>query len=442
MSHPTEKSAPASPCGNGGCATGARQHIQELVRKQHKMEAGETLRKVEHEFPDNPEAMGYFYDLFRKNYCDGTPLHDGKPVVGNLCVQVPDELVRACGAVPVRLCNGAYTLDQIGAEGLPARTCPLIKATMGAFQSQALPPFEDLALVVNPTTCDQKKKAAEQIGAMGYPVHTLEYPPVKESEAAREYWRAAVRDFARTLPRHTGHRLTRRRLKAAIRDVDRAQAEYRRLHTLRQAAPAPILGKDVFLVTNAYFFDEIGRWTDAVAKLNDEIEARAASGFAAAQRRAPRILFTGSPPIFPNLKLPMLIEQSGAVVVADEVCSANRMLHDRVAVEEWFLYDMVDALADRYLKPCTCPIFDTSTDRQRRLKAMAEQFQVDGVVYQAFSGCQVYELEHRAIAEALQAAELPVMYIETDYSPDDMGQLSTRVEAFIESIKAKKRPRK
>jgi benzoyl-CoA reductase/2-hydroxyglutaryl-CoA dehydratase subunit BcrC/BadD/HgdB len=411
----------------------------EIIRKRHAAEAGETLRRVEHEFPDNPGAMEYFYELFRKVYCQNEAVHDGKPLVGTMCVHVPDELIYAAGAVPVRLCNGAYTFDQIGAERMPARACPLVKATLGALETKAMAPFADLRLVVNPTTCDQKKKAAEQVAELGYPVHTLEVPPTKDSEAAREYWRASVRRFAREIRTHTGRRITRRGLRAAMRAIGAAQSEYRRLHALRRSAPAPILGKDVFLVTGAYFFDDLTRWTEAVARLNDEIEARVATGFAAAQRRAPRILFTGSPPIFPNLKLPLLIEQAGGVIVADEVCSANRMLYDMAAVDEWYLYDMLGAIADRHLKPCTCPIFDTSADRRRKLLEMARSFSVDGVLYQAFSGCQVYEMEHRAIAAALQAQGVPVMYIETDYSPDDMGQLSTRVEAFIESVKSRER---
>jgi benzoyl-CoA reductase/2-hydroxyglutaryl-CoA dehydratase subunit BcrC/BadD/HgdB len=32
-----------------------------------------------------------------------------------------------------------------------------------------------------------------------------------------------------------------------------------------------------------------------------------------------------------------------------------------------------------------------------------------------------------------------MLYVETDYSPDDQGQLSTRIEAFLESIKTRKR---
>jgi benzoyl-CoA reductase/2-hydroxyglutaryl-CoA dehydratase subunit BcrC/BadD/HgdB len=70
---------------------------------------------------------------------------------------------------------------------------------------------------------------------------------------------------------------------------------------------------------------------------------------------------------------------------------------------------------------------------------LAEGFSADGVVYQAFSGCQVYEMEQRSIAEALSTKNIPMLYVETDYSPDDMGQLSTRIEAFLESIKTRKR---
>jgi benzoyl-CoA reductase/2-hydroxyglutaryl-CoA dehydratase subunit BcrC/BadD/HgdB len=199
------------------------------------------------------------------------------------------------------------------------------------------------------------------------------------------------------------------------------------------------LGKDVFLVTNAFFFDDLERWTTAVEALNAELAQRQADGFKAAQRKAPRILFTGSPPVFPNLKLPILIEEAGGVVVADETCSANRMLYDMTAVDEWLLHDMVDGLADKYLKPCTCPIFTRNDDRRRRLLELAAQFEVDGVVYQSFAGCQVYEMEQRGIADTLNAKGIPMLYVETDYSPDDMGQLSTRIEAFLESIKNRKR---
>ena len=70
---------------------------------------------------------------------------------------------------------------------------------------------------------------------------------------------------------------------------------------------------------------------------------------------------------------------------------------------------------------------------------MVRGFNVDGVVYQAFSGCHLYEMEHKGIGKMLETEGIPMLYIETDYSPEDTGQLSTRIEAFMESIKARKR---
>jgi benzoyl-CoA reductase/2-hydroxyglutaryl-CoA dehydratase subunit BcrC/BadD/HgdB len=403
-------------------------------------EAEVMLNHIVDDFIDNPAAMTYFYDLFRHAFIEGKPLERSGPGIGTTCIQVPEELIYATGGTPVRLCNGAYHYDQVGADFMPAKSCSLVKATLGRLHSEkAVPDVGKLELIVNPTTCDQKKKAAQMMEGMGYQVYDLDLPSAKDNEAAREYWRRVVKQLAARLQKTTGKRLTRKSLQAAMAKTSRAQAAFRALHNFRRKAPSLILGKDVFLVTNAYFFDDIDRWSAAVEALNAELAQREAEAFSAAQKKAPRIVFTGSPPIFPNIKLPLLIEEAGGVVVADETCSANRMLYDMTAVDEWLVSHMVESIADKYLKPCTCPIFTRNDDRIRRLLDLAATFNADGVVYQSFAGCQVYEMEQRSVAEALNKAGIPMLYIETDYSPDDMGQLSTRVEAFLESIKTRKR---
>ncbi|HEX8980389.1 MAG TPA: 2-hydroxyacyl-CoA dehydratase family protein [Parasulfuritortus sp.] len=424
--------------------TAANAEPQTFNRSRQAREAEVMLDHLVDDFSDNPAAMGYFYDLFRRVYIQGEALaRPDAPQIGLTCIQAPEELVYAAGATPVRLCNGAYHYDQIGADLMPAKSCSLVKATLGRLhdQEQGVPRVGKLGLVVNPSTCDQKKKAGVMIEDMGYPVHDLEFPNIKESEASRVYWQRSVRDFAVRLQKLTGKRITRKRLNTAMARTRRAQMAFRSLHSLRRKAPSLILGKDIFLVTNAYFFDDLERWTEAVEALVAELKQRDAEGFNAAQKKAPRILFTGSPPVFPNLKLPLLIEEAGGVVVADETCSANRMLYDMPVVDEWLVNHMIDSLADHYLKPCTCPIFTRNDDRRRRLLDLARDFNADGVVYQAFSGCQVYEMEQRSVARTLNEAGIPMLYVETDYSPDDMSQLSTRIEAFIESIKTRKRQR-
>jgi benzoyl-CoA reductase/2-hydroxyglutaryl-CoA dehydratase subunit BcrC/BadD/HgdB len=411
-------------------------------RSRQAGEAQSVLDHIVDDYQDNPQSMHYFYDLFRRVYCQGEELPHAGKLVGTTCIQAPEELIYAFGATPMRLCNGSYHYDQRGADFMPAKSCALVKATLGMLNSETvIPKIGKPDMIVNPSTCDQKKKSTVMIESMGYPVFELEFPNVKESEASREYWRRAVRDFATRLRELTGTKLTRKKLKEAMSKTGRAQVAFRKLHNFRRKSPSLILGKDAFLVTNAYFFDDIERWTAAVEKLNEELAEREAAGFRAVQSKAPRVLFTGSPPIFPNLKLPLLIEEAGGVVVSDETCSSNRMLYDMTAVDEWLLNDMVDSLADKYLKPCTCPIFTRNDDRKRRLLDLVSQFGADGVVYQAFSGCQVYEMEYRSVADELNKAGIPMLYIETDYSPDDRGQLSTRIEAFLESLKNRKKQR-
>jgi benzoyl-CoA reductase/2-hydroxyglutaryl-CoA dehydratase subunit BcrC/BadD/HgdB len=403
------------------------------------MEAAETLRQIT-EFPDNPESMAYFYDLYQSRFKDGMILpQNGKKLVGTMCLQVPDELIVAAGAVPVRLCSGAYAFDQAGGDFMPAKSCPLVRATMGMLQVNNDTMKDNLSTVVIPTTCDQKRSSAEMLRNMDYPVTILEMPATKESDEARTYWQESVKQFALGIQKTCGRKITAKSLNAAVRSKLEAGKLFRSLQQLRTESNPVILGKDIWLVSNSYFFDDPDQWCQAVKGLIAELESRKFENFSAINRKAPRLLFTGSPPIFPNLKLPILVEQAGGLVVADETCSSQRLLHDAVVFDEKNLYDMVPAIADRYLKPCNCPCLTPNTDRAKKILEMVRSDRVEGVVYQAFSGCMPYEMEQRAIGDMLSREGIPMLFVETDYSPEDQGQLSTRVEAFIESIKVKRR---
>jgi benzoyl-CoA reductase/2-hydroxyglutaryl-CoA dehydratase subunit BcrC/BadD/HgdB len=118
------------------------------------------------------------------------------------------------------------------------------------------------------------------------------------------------------------------------------------------------------------------------------------------------------------------------------------MFNDRVSVDEWFLNDMIDSIADKYLKGCTCPIFTKNDDRIRRIVDLVRSYGADGVVYQAFAGCQVYEMEQRSVLAAMEKEGIAILYVESDYSPSQQGQLTTRVEAFVESLKNRRRMKK
>ncbi len=410
-------------------------------QNRHKaMEAVKLLNSIKEDFKHPIKSMDYFYDLFEKVYCKHESLHDDKVKIGTMCIQIPSEIIYALDGVPVRLCNGFYTDDEIGSDLLPQKSCPLIKATVGHFASDN---FTDRPnIVFSPTTCDQKTKAGSIIEHFGHTVIDVDFPRTKESEESREYWRRSVRKFTENLSRFQGKKLTRKNLKNAITKVGYAQSLYHEVSKYRQDEIVSISGTDVFLLTNAFFFDKIDKWIEAMETLIDELEMRSREQINVANKLSPRIIYTGSPPVFPNYKIPHILEQSDAVIVADETCSSNRMFNDMVAVDEWLVNDMIDSISDKYLKACTCPVFTKNNDRIRRIINLVKQYKADGVVYQAFAGCTVYELEQRSVLEAMEKEGIPILYLESDYSPSQGGQLSTRIEAFIESLKTRRRNKK
>lgn len=420
------------------------EHIIETPQQRqnrHKaMEAVHVLNALKEDFKSPIESMGYFYDLFERVYCKHEPLHEGKTKIGTMCIQIPSEIIYALDGVPVRLCNGFYTDDEIGGDLMPQKSCPLVKATVGWFASDNFTDKPDI--VFSPTTCDQKTKAGTIIESFGNTVIDVGFPRTKESEESREYWRSSVKRFAVQLSKFQKKKLTRSNLQHAIQKIGYAQSLYHRLADFRKNNAVPILGVDMFLVTNAFFFDKIDSWIDAAEKLIQELEQRAAQNIHVGGKISPRIVYTGSPPIFPNYKIPLIIESSDALIVADETCSSNRMFNDMAAVDEWNLYDMMDSISDKYLKACTCPVFSKNDDRIRRIIQLVRSYKGDGVIYQAFAGCQVYEMEQRSVLEAMEREGIPILYIESDYSPSQQGQLTTRVEAFVESLKNRRRMKK
>ncbi len=420
-----------------------KHEIESPLEKQNRhkaMEAIKIINTLKDDFKNPIKAMDYFYRLFEDVYCKQKSLHEGKLKVGTMCIQIPSEIIYALDAVPIRLCNGFYSDDEIGSDYMPQKSCPLVRATVGHFASGN---FSDKPhLIYSPTTCDQKTKAGVTIESFGYEVVDVDFPRIKESEISREYFRRSIREFSIDLSKRTGKKLKKSNLKNSIKKIAYAQSLYHNLCEYRKKKKLVINGNDMFFVTNAFFFDKIDSWINAVENLLKECKQREDENLLVNGKISPRIVYTGSPPIFPNYKVPIVIEESDGIIVADETCSSNRMFNDRVAVDEWFVNDMLDSMADKYLKACTCPIFTKNDDRIRRIIDLVKTYSADGVVYQAFAGCTVYEAEQRSVLEAMEKEGIPILYIESDYSPSQGGQLTTRIEAFIESLKTRKRVKK
>lgn len=410
---------------------------KELFYKKSSRIAASYLRRLE-TASGTPEEMMPFFEVLRRVYVEMRSPYEkmGRVMVGTFCAMVPDELIYAAGAYPVRLCSGSFTAYSIS-DGLAARdACPLVKAVAGFACSETMPLYDDCSLMVIPITCDCKKKIAGLLGA-GKKTVVMQIPQEKHADGDGEVFRREIYRFIPRLEEVTGREITAKTLAEAINRIGYAQYEMSRFLKLRRNIPPLLSGAQAMAAMNAYAYMPVDVWADAMRGLNGELEKRLEGKKFVAKGNRPRILLTGSPVAFPNMKLPLLIEEMGGNLVADETCMGDRAIYDPVSIVDVSFDGMVRALADRYIKPCTCPVFADNSQRIFRIRQMVKEYQVQGIVCHILRGCLVYDYEYPVLEEELEKLGIPVIRIESDYNEEDVEQLRIRMEAFIEMIKMK-----
>ena len=147
--------------------------------------------------------------------------------------------------------------------------------------------------------------------------------------------------------------------------------------------------------------------------------------------KKPRILITGCPIGGATEKVIRAVEDNGGVVVTYENCSGAKSI-DKLVDED--NPDVYDALARRYLN-IGCSVMTPNPNRLELLGRLIDEYKVDGVVEMTLQACHTYNVETLAIRRFVNEKKgLPYINVETDYSQADIGQLNTRIAAFIEML--------
>jgi benzoyl-CoA reductase/2-hydroxyglutaryl-CoA dehydratase subunit BcrC/BadD/HgdB len=387
---------------------------------------------------NRPKGMGYFD--FVMSEVHGQRIKElldekeaGRKIIGAYCVFVPEEIVLAANATLVGLCSGAdFAMEEVERR-LPRNTCALIKSAFGFKLGKVCPYLESADMVVGENTCDGKKKAFESLKDLVNNLYVMDLPQVK-SDIGKSLLKSEYLRFKFAVEQLTAVSVTAESLKKAIRTVNAKRAAIQRLSSLRKADPAPISGLDALLTNQVFFYDNPARFTESVNKICDELENRIEQKQGAFPKNTPRILVSGCPQAVPNWKLPFIVETSGAVIVGEESCVGERGTRNLTDDSGSTIEEMMEAIVDRYFK-VDCAIFTPNKERLDHIREMANSYKADGVIHYGLQFCQPYLMEAIPVETALEEDNIPCLRIETDYGMEDMGQLKTRVEAFIEQLR-------
>ena len=394
--------------------------------------------------PNRPKAMEYFNwfmsEIQGQRMVEINDLKaQNKPAVGTFCIFVPEEIVVGAGGSCYGLCGGSPATIADAETELPRNVCPLIKSAHGFAIQKTCGYTQSADFIYGETTCDAKKKTWEILDKHK-PVHVMNIPHMKR-EVDLKMWKGEIESFRSHIEEIAGKKLSLDEMKEGTRIINEKRKAMMRLDSLRGMHPdvVPISGKDGLFVLQVGFMDDPVRYTQKVNELCDELDRRVEEKESVFEKDTPRLMVLGTPFAVPNWKLHTAVETTGGAIINEESCIGHRYYKDSVDLDSVKTEDdMMDKLLDKYAA-VDCAGFTPNTGRIEKIIQMYKDRKADGVIYYTLSFCHTFNVESFLVTEALEKEGIPCLVIESDYSPEDMGQIKTRVEAFLESLTFKKK---
>ena len=379
---------------------------------------------------DLPEVFSEFSEMRQKSFMAAYELKQKNiPFVGTFCTYFPQEIAMAMGACVVGLCSTSDETIPDAEKDLPRNLCPLIKSSYGFAKTDKCPYFYFSDLIIGETTCDGKKKMYEYLGQFK-PVYTMELPNSQSPEGL-ELWTKEIIKLKEKLESHFETTITDEAVREQVKVMNEVRRAMKEFYALTKVEPVPILGQNLFSVLygSSFRFNK--------AKLPDEIRAVVAKVKAEYEQnpnkypKAPRILVTGCPIGGGASKCVKAIEDNGGHVVVFENCSGAKSF-DKLVDED--APDIYRAIAERYLS-IGCSVMTPNPNRLELLGRLIDEYRVDAVVEITLQACHTYNVESLGIKRFVNEVKgIPYMAVGTDYSTADIGQLHTRMAAFIEML--------
>jgi bzd-type benzoyl-CoA reductase N subunit len=349
---------------------------------------------------------------------------DGGKVLGYFCSMVPEELLMAAGTLPFRMRATGSAGPDLADAYFTNLNCTFPRqcfslALDGAFE------FLDGLVCIN--SCDHLRRLYDN-WRRHVPIEFIEFLTLPHQTGPDQiaWYTEEFKKLSTRLEQHFGRPITDDKVRGAITLANETRRLQRRLYQLRKQERPPITGAEALIVMVAGTAMPKQRYNDLLRDLLDELSTQEG----AAKYRA-RVMIAGG--ILDDPAWVNAVEEVGALVVTDATCFGTRIMWEDVDED---MGDPVAALARHYLadRP-SCPrLYDTQERRSQYTIQMCREFNCDGIIGEKLVFCDQWNVEHYLLASDLKEAGIPFLSVEREYATSGIGQLRTRVQAFIETM--------
>ena len=350
---------------------------------------------------------------------------EGRRVAGWICTYVPEEIFWAAGILPVRVLGGDYESTPLGDAYLYTNLCPYVRSCAEAALNGE---YAYLDCFVATNTCDSIRRLYDvwkHYVRSSLPI--VLSVPVRCAPTNVRFYRCELERLKHETEETFGLRVSNDAIREAISVYNRTRRLLRRLYDFRSLDSPPITGAETLTVLLTGLVIPKPEYNRLLAELLPELESRSERG---SRDKRVRLFLMGSELDKPEYV--EVIESLGAVVVGDDLCNGERYFWGEVAEDR----DPLTALAERYLTRLPCPRMEPAQRRLDLVCDLVRRQRAQGVIYAEMQFCDLHGGTFPEVREALAAAGIPTLKVERDYVLSGVGQLKTRVQAFLERIRA------
>jgi bcr-type benzoyl-CoA reductase subunit C len=379
-----------------------------------KSELLEKFREVNNTFPQTQEIQEY-----KKQQ---------RKVIGWLCTYVPEEIIHAAGALPVRITGYNHEVElEDGTAYMYINNCSFSRSCL---QLGLRGEYDFLDGIAGGSTCDGARRLFDlwryYLKPSFYHVLTV---PRKTHERAHQLYHSQIAEFKNHLEASLGVTITDKALLNSIQLYNESRSLLQELYELRKLDEPLITGAETMEVMNASFRMSKELFNKYLREFIQELKTSGQG-----QKCRARLMLSGS--VMTNTEFIKSIEDLQVLVVTDELCNSTRYWSDPVILDG---KSPLQAISDRYLDNFPCARMYPSDERFNRIVSLARDFKVDGIISQIIRYCVSYAHDVPLISDRLKREEIPILFLDVEYGTSGTGQIRTRVQAFLEMIEAKKK---
>ncbi len=347
---------------------------------------------------------------------------EGFKVIGSLPIYVPEEMIHAAGALPVKLWGGKTELERVNAH-LQGFACSIVRAVLEYSLKNT---YEVVDGFVFPSTCDHIQNASDIFGNLfpHRPKFDLVYPENSKSKAAEDYLEKLLTAFQKWLEKLTGNKTVDKNLIESIRVFNHYRELIGKLYRIQRENPRSVRGREVAALVKSSFFMPRELFNQKLEGLLPWLENRVVK-----EHPRARLILTGI--MAEPEEILEIMDELGIAVVADDLALGQRIFRTRV--DETL--EPMKGMVRRHLSlgPCST-IFDPAKSRSALLLQLAEEAAADGVVFINMKFCEKEEFDYPVLKQELEQVGLPLLFLEVEQQMSSFGQVRTRLQAFTELL--------